>query len=124
MKKLFTLLICICLLFSLTACGDDNNGGDSGNGGTSNSGFQVIFFDIENSSDGSTHYDGANNDKTLGYSGVKPADCYMIKAGNTEILIDAGFQLQTPVTDAYNQRVAKIYQENVIKKIEQFCEKK
>ena len=121
MKKLFALLICICLLFSLTACGDDNNGDNGDNGGASASGFQVIFFDIENSSDGSVHYDGVNNDKTLGYTGVKPADCYMIKAGNTEILVDAGFQLQTPVTDAYNQRVAKIYQENVLKKIEQYC---
>ena len=106
------------MLFSVTACGDNNNGE---HGGASTSGFEVIFFDIENSSDGSVHYDGVNNDKTLGYSGVKPADCYMIKAGNKEILVDAGFQLQTPVTDAYNQRVAKIYQENVIKKIEQYC---
>lgn len=83
--------------------------------------FQVIFFDIENSSDGSIHYDGVNNDRTLGYDSVKPADCYMIKSGNFEILVDGGFQLQAGASESYNNRVAKVYQENVIKKIEKYC---
>ncbi len=109
MKKIFILLTCICTLFMLDACDSINNNR------TTTSNFQVIFFDIENSSDGSIHYDGVKNDKTLGNSSVKPADCYMIKAGNTEILVDAGSQLQS------SARVAKVYQENVIKKIEKYC---
>ena len=134
MKKILSFIISFCLLFSMVACSDtggSNPGGDTnnntnetptnpGDNPTPQSGFEVIFFDIENGSDG-THYDGVNNDGTVGYSGVKPADCYMIKTGNTEILVDAGFQLQTPLTDALNQRISKVYQENVIKKIESYC---
>ena len=133
MKRIISLILSLCLIFSMVACsdtgnsnsGDDtdnpNNGSSNPDGNpTTNTGFEVIFFDIENGTDG-THYDGVNNDGTVGYSGVKPADCYMIKAGNTEILVDAGFQLQTPLTEALNQRISKIYQENVIKKIESYC---
>lgn len=134
MKKILSFIISFCLLFLMVACSDtggSNPGGDTnnntnetptnpGDNPTPQSGFEVIFFDIENGADG-THYDGVNNDGTVGYSGVKPADCYMIKTGNTEILVDAGFQLQTPLTDALNQRISKVYQENVIKKIESYC---
>ena len=118
-KEIFTLLISACILIPLTACGDSSGKENSGNSGAT-SGFEVVFFDIENSSDGSVHYDGVNNDKTLGYSGVKPADCYMIKAGNTEILVDAGAQLQG-ATEVPLNRISKIYQENVIKKILSYC---
>lgn len=124
MKKIITLFLCFCVALQLTACGKtknkDNNQNTNTNSETQKTvddkGFQVIFFDIENSSDGNTHYDGDNNDKTWGYLGAKPADCYMIKTGNIEILVDAGIQLNVT-----NKRTARIYQENVIKKIEQYC---
>ena len=109
MKKTIIVLLSIILLLPLSACFKK-----PGN-------FEVIFIDIENSSDTTVHYDGAKNDRSLGYRGVKPADCYLIKTGNIEILVDAGFQLQTPTTEVYNQRISKIYQENVLKKIEKYC---
>lgn len=117
MKKLFTLIISACMLFSVTACGDDNNGE---NGGASASGFEVVFFDIENSLQGDgtiQHYYGTtDNLPDTENKLIKPADCYLIKSGNTEILVDAGFRAPSK----YNS-IAKIYQENVIKKIEKYC---
>lgn len=110
MKKVITILLSIILLLALSACSEKLGDSDSFETGK----FEVIFIDIENSSDTLVHYDGANNDRTLGYQGVKPADCYLIKTGDTEILVDAGFQLQTP-------RISKIYKENVLKKIEKYC---
>ena len=110
MKKVITILLSIILLLALSACSEKSGDSDSSETGK----FEVIFIDIENSSDTLVHYDGANNDRTWGYQGVKPADCYLIKTGDTEILVDAGFQLQTP-------RISKIYKENVLKKIEKYC---
>lgn len=78
--------------------------------------FQVIFFDIENSSDGSVHYYGTNQNEPYQKKSITPADCYMIKSGNVEILVDAGFQLNSNLS-----YIANIYKENVIKKIEKFC---
>lgn len=117
MKKVITILLSIILLFALSACSEKPGISDSSETGK----FEVVFIDIENSSDTTVHYDGANNDRTWGYQGVKPADCYLIKTGNIEILVDAGFQLQTPTTEIYNQRISKIYKENVLKKIEKYC---
>ena len=81
------------MLFSVTACGDDNNGE---NGGASTSGFEVVFFDIENSLQGDgtiQHYYGTtDNLPDTENKLIKPADCYLIKSGNTEILVDAGFR--------------------------------
>jgi|GEM_PF-6634198 metallo-beta-lactamase superfamily len=117
MKKVITILLSIILLLALSACSEKSGDSDSSEAGK----FEVIFIDIENSSNTLVHYDGANNDRTWGYQGVKPADCYLIKTGDTEILVDAGFQLQTPTTEIYNQRISKIYKENVLKKIEKYC---
>ena len=117
MKKIIIVLLSIILLLSLFACSKKPNESDS----SETSKFEIVFIDIENSSDTTVHYDGTKNDRSLGYQGVKPADCYLIKTGNTEILIDAGFQLQTPTTEIYNQRISKIYKENVLKKIEKYC---
>lgn len=117
MKRVVTILLSIILLLAFAACSEKPGDSDSSVAGK----FEVVFIDIENSSDTTVHYDGANNDRTWGYQGVKPADCYLIKTGNTEILVDAGFQLQTPTTEIYNQRISKIYKENVLKKIEKYC---
>ena len=117
MKKIIIVLLSIILILSLSACSKKPGDSDSSEAGK----FEIVFIDIENSSDTTVHYDGANNDRTWGYQGVKPADCYLIKTGNTEILVDAGFQLQTPTTEIYNQRISKIYKENVLKKIEKYC---
>ena len=117
MKKVITILLSIIFLFALSACSEKPGDSDSSETGK----FEVIFIDIENSSDTTVHYDGTKNDRSLGYQGVKPADCYLIKTGDTEILVDAGFQLQTPTTEIYHQRISKIYKENVLKKIEKYC---
>lgn len=117
MKKIIIFLLSIILLLSLFACSKKPIESDS----SETSKFEVVFIDIENSSDTTVHYDGTKNDRSLGYQGVKPADCYLIKTGDTEILVDAGFQLQTPTTEIYNQRISKIYKENVLKKIEKYC---
>ena len=117
MKKVITILLSIIFLFALSACSEKPGDSDSSEAGK----FEVIFIDIENSSDTTVHYDGTKNDRSLGYQGVKPADCYLIKTGDTEILVDAGFQLQTPTTEIYHQRISKIYKENVLKKIEKYC---
>lgn len=116
MKKVITILLSIILLLALSACSKKPGDSDSSETGK----FEVIFIDIENSSDTLVHYDGANNDRTWGYQGVKPADCYLIKTGNIEILVDAGFQLSGS-GEVFNQRISKIYQENVLKKIEKYC---
>ncbi len=117
MKKFLVGLILCVTLFSMCAC--DKNPNDSNK--VAEGQFDVIFFDVENSSDAVIHYDGEKNDNSIGYQGVKPADCYLIKTGNTEILVDAGFQLQTPTTEVYNKRISKIYQENVLPKISSYC---
>lgn len=116
MKKVITILLSIILLLALSACSEKSGDSDSFDTGK----FEVIFIDIENSSDTLVHYDGAKNDRSLGYRGVKPADCYLIKTGNIEILVDAGFQLSGS-GEVFNQRISKIYQENVLKKIEKYC---
>lgn len=116
MKKVVTILLSIILLLAFAACSENPGDSDSSVAGK----FEVVFIDIENSSDTTVHYDGAKNDRSLGYRGVKPADCYLIKTGNIEILVDAGFQLSGS-GEVFNQRISKIYQENVLKKIEKYC---
>ena len=119
MKKIFTVLIIACMLFSLTACGDNSGNESSVNSGAT-SGFEVVFFDIENllQDDGTIkHYYGTgDNLPDVENKSIKPADCYLIKSGNTEILVDAGFRAPSKYDS-----IAKVYQENVIKKIEKYC---
>lgn len=110
-KNLVILLLCVTFI-SMCACDKNLNNNYSDVAGQ----FDVIFFDIENSSDAVIHYDGEKNDNSIGYQGVKPADCYLIKIGNTEILVDAGFRVQTST-----KRISKIYQENVLPKINSYC---
>lgn len=118
-KEIFTLLISACILIPLTACSDNGGNETSGNSGAT-SGFGVVFFDIENSlqGDGSIkHYYGtSDNLPDVENKSIKPADCYLIKSGNTEILVDAGFRAPSKYDS-----IAKVYQENVIKKIEEYC---
>ena len=116
MKKLLIILMCIFFMPFLVSC-------DELSGSMKNGKFQVIFFDIENTvlEDGQVkHFYGTENNEPYPTRSVKPADCYMIKAGNTEILVDAGFQYN-PDGLIVRQRIAKIYQENVIKKLEKYC---
>ena len=61
MKRIISLILSFCLIFSMVACsdtGNSNSGGDTDNPNngssnpdgnpTTNTGFEVIFFDIEN----------------------------------------------------------------------------
>jgi len=134
MKKITTLLLAVLLSFSLflcTACvekeekpptppGDQSQTSTSGSDG--NKEFQVVFFDMENSADGTVHYYGSDDNTYVPKTtGVKPADCYMIKTGNTEILVDAGFQFVGNNGQAYQDRIAKIYQQSVLQRLKAYC---
>lgn len=78
---------------------------------------QIYFFDVDNivSQDGHS-FD--NMDKPDQPS-IKTCDCYMIKCGNTEILVDGGYQM--PYTGApsasYSDYVINDMRDNVLRKI-------
>ena len=117
--KRAALLICVvlflsacfaCLACTLVACD------------TPDCTYEVIFFDLENSPSGITHYDGDGKPFDMFYyDGVRPAECYMIKAGNTEILVDAGFEVTDDYTASGYKKIANVYRKTVIKQIEKYC---
>lgn len=56
MKKIFALLVCVLMLFSLVACADDNGNVDEGDGG--------VVDDAADDADKGTADEGAVDDKT------------------------------------------------------------
>ena len=83
--------------------------------------YEVIFFDVENSPSGRIHYDGEVGFQSVYYDGVKPSDCYMVKAGDTEILVDAGFEVTGDYSEKAYERIANVYRRNILPQIKKYC---
>lgn len=130
MKKSILGLILFFLVFSMTSCSNSlpfvvENVKEFGRSifdlNKNDEDMTVIFFDDDNivSSDGlSFERPKRQVSKTIGSS-----DCYMIKSGTTEILVDCGYQSITSygyVTSNYlynDEYVRAEMQENLLKKI-------
>jgi len=81
---------------------------------SSNSSFEVIFFDIYNavSSDGKSYEHLCDNPTTAN----KPSDCYLIKSGDVEILVDGGF-FGPSQTSANSKTKYQIMEKSILPKI-------
>lgn len=125
-KKIFLILLSFVFIFMCSSCNDvsiDDNEPDN----TEITGkeaflpskecsFEVIFFDTDNviSDDGKTYENVIGELRDTNNC----SDCYMIKCGNVEILIDCGSQEYYGVEE---NRV-KNFCNNILKKISMYCE--
>lgn len=133
MKNKFAFLLCALLLSS---CGNKNSS-LSFTENFNDIGFQffnnrddrveIVFFDSDNIVDSEDGYSFKRSYLMNGSKSINSCESYLIKYGNTEILVDAGYQTQKPsVQEQYpykfvNENISASCNDNLLRKITSYC---
>ena len=63
MKKIFSLVMMLLLVFACVSCGDNNNGDNNGNGDNSKDAYASVCSQLEKTSMGGTEYSASQIDE-------------------------------------------------------------
>ena len=63
MKKIFSLVMMLLLVFACVSCGDNNNGDNNGNGDNSKEAYASVCSQLEKTSMGGTEYSASQIDE-------------------------------------------------------------
>lgn len=138
LKKIQRLAVILIAIFSLSGCSaplslltydTEDCGSRFFNGNGNKKDVSVIFFDNENKVDeNGSDYCGPDRKKNRKTNTIGSSDCYRIKSGDTELLVDGGYRLDihasSHINSDYDFRdidgVMKETQEKILKKMPSF----
>lgn len=138
LKRIQRLAVILIAIFSLSGCSaplslltydTEDCGSRFFNGNGNKKDVSVIFFDNENKVDeNGSDYCGPNRKKNRKTNTIGSSDCYRIKSGDTELLVDGGYRLDIHASSHINSDydfcdidgVMKETQEKILKKMPSF----